>query len=247
MSGNLKQLLARGAKATAGAATASIFHSHYLTLKGQCVNDKLIQAQEQIKLLEDKINLNNLAKLNNRISDIEVQSLNNDLNLQLQNLIYEKERLFKAVNSDFNSDTSPTDIKFHAEQSLNHLDKTSETVNKIVDTIKNNKGSNNFTDLFVDIFKNWSDFLKSLTFEQLNALSHILAALLVLLCLIDIILVIYNDFLITFFKLEERFPKLARFIQLRRKYQRFHMFVSFIICFITLFGIIYLDLLFLSL
>jgi DNA repair ATPase RecN len=245
MSGNLKQFLARGAKATAVAATASTFKSHYLTLKGQSVNDKLIQAQEQIKLLEDKINQNNLAKLNNRISDIEVQSLNNDLNLQLQNLMYEKERLFKAL-SDFNPNTSSSDIKFHAEQSLNHLDKTSETVNKIVDTI-NNKGSNNFTDLFVDIFKNWSDFLKSLTFEQLNALSHILAALLVLLCLIDIILVIYNDFLITFFKLEERFPKLARFIQLRRKYQRFHMSVSFIICFITLFGIIYLDLLFLSL
>jgi DNA repair ATPase RecN len=246
MSENLKSLLTRGAKATTAAATASTFHSHYLTIKGQSVNDKLIQAQEQIKLLENKINQNNLAKLNNRISDIEVQSLNNDLNLQIQNLIYEKERLFKAL-SDFNSNTLATDIKFHAEQSLNHLDKTSETVNKIVDTIINNKGSNNFTDLFDDIIKNWSDFLKSLTFEQLNALSHILAALLVLLCLIDIILIIYNDFLITFFKLEERFPKLAKFIQLRRKFQRFHMSVSFIICFITLIGIIYLDLLFLSL
>lgn len=101
--------------------------------------------------------------------------------------------------------------------------------------------TNNFTDLFHGIIEEWNNLLHSLTLEQLAILSNTLVAFLVLTCLINIILIIYSDFLITFFKLEERFPKLAKFIQLRRKFQRFYMSLFFSISIIALIIVIYLN------
>ena len=71
--------------------------------------------------------------------------------------------------------------------------------------------------------------------------ANTLVAFLVLLCLFNIILIIYGEFLIEYFKLEERFPKLAKLIQLRRKLRRFYMSTLFSISIISLSIVIYLN------
>ena len=44
--------------------------------------------------------------------------------------------------------------------------------------------------------------------------------------LISIIFIFYGDYLINKFQLETRFPKLAKIIQLRRKYQQYYLILS---------------------
>jgi hypothetical protein len=83
---------------------------------------------------------------------------------------------------------------------------TSNTVgeiNKLVDKINNGLGSNNNS--LKDIF----DF-SSYTTAELGAISHILACILIFGCLFDIAIAYYSDYLIIYYKLEEKYPRLAK-------------------------------------
>nr|YP_009690430.1 hypothetical protein Schpa_000052 [Schizopora paradoxa]QEG57210.1 hypothetical protein Schpa_000052 [Schizopora paradoxa] len=90
---------------------------------------------------------------------------------------------------------------------------------------------------FLQMCKNWNLFLKTLSLEELGALSHFLSSLFVLICLINIILVIYGDFMVRLLKIETRFPKLAKIIQLRRQFQLYYMLVYFIPAILTLLAV----------
>ena len=43
---------------------------------------------------------------------------------------------------------------------------------------------------------------------------------------ISIVFVLYGDFLIVKYEVEKRFPKLAKIIQIRRKFQRYYLIIS---------------------
>lgn len=90
---------------------------------------------------------------------------------------------------------------------------------------------------FMQLYTNWNLFLKTLTLEELGALAHFLSSLFVLLCLINIISVIYGDFMIRYLKLETRFPKIAKIIQLRRQFQLYYMLIYFIPAILTLLAV----------
>ena len=50
-----------------------------------------------------------------------------------------------------------------------------------------------------------------------------------------------SDFLIKYFELETKFPKLSIFLQLRRKFQTYYLILNFLLIFITLITLIYID------
>ena len=52
--------------------------------------------------------------------------------------------------------------------------------------------------------------------------------------LISIISIIYGDKLIIFFDLENRFPKIAKFIQIRRKLQQYYLLLNIVLIIIVL-------------
>ena len=89
----------------------------------------------------------------------------------------------------------------------------------------------------MQLYTNWNLFLKTLTLEELGALAHFLSSLFVLLCLINIISVIYGDFMIRYLKLETRIPKIAKIIQLRRQFQLYYMLLYFIPAILTLLAV----------
>jgi hypothetical protein len=55
---------------------------------------------------------------------------------------------------------------------------------------------------------------------------HIIYSLTILLFLSSLITVFYSDTIIKFYKLEEKYPRLAKFIQLRRKFQQYYFFFN---------------------
>lgn len=100
-----------------------------------------------------------------------------------------------------------------------------------------------FTDL-IDIYK---EFLTTLNVHQLGALANLIFSGIILTSIISITFIFTGDYLIKRFHLEQKYPKLAKFIQLRRKFQNFYFFVNILAIFVVLSIQIYVDILVLAL
>jgi hypothetical protein len=83
--------------------------------------------------------------------------------------------------------------------------------------------------------------LSTLSGTELGALTYLFSSVLILLCLFTIIGIVYSDFLLSYLKLEERYPRLGRYIKLRKVFQHYHLIINFLIIIITLLAIIYLN------
>lgn len=109
---------------------------------------------------------------------------------------------------------------------------------KLAEKVDKNAVDNNaFADIDVTkssiISDDWIDsyqkFMDSLSDEELLSMCHIsfLAGLLII-CY-NIVMIFYGDYIIKYFSLENKFPKIASFIELRRKFQLYYMTINIII------------------
>jgi hypothetical protein len=114
---------------------------------------------------------------------------------------------------------------------------------KYVDDLISGKGSlSNYDDgNSLRILDQFQEFLSSLTLDQKIAVTHILAAIAMLSSIFTIAMIIYGDYLIIRFKLEEKFPKLARFIQIRRKLQLYSISMNLFLMTLALLAVIYIN------
>ena len=134
----------------------------------------------------------------------------------------------------------PKEVKINNGIKLNEEEKKQiESENSIVQKSKYlneelEKSKDKFSDGLKNINKSsifpidfdFNEFKKNLKDEELLALGSLLLNGLILNYIISIIFVLYGDYLIKRFNLETRFPKLSKFIQLRRKLQNFYLKIS---------------------
>lgn len=73
---------------------------------------------------------------------------------------------------------------------------------------------------------NWNKFLKTLSHDQVGALANLLFSQVILSASISIFFIYYGDVLINRFNLEIKYPKLAKLISLRRKFQQYYLLVN---------------------
>ena len=86
-----------------------------------------------------------------------------------------------------------------------------------------------------DVNFNLQEFLNSLTILELFAFISLCFNLVILSALLSIIFILYGDFLIKHFNLETKYPKLANFINFRKKITKYTMFYNiFLILFCSL-------------
>lgn len=76
-------------------------------------------------------------------------------------------------------------------------------INKLMDKVNSRPGSND--NQFNSVFE-FRDFFGSYTTAQLGAIGHIFACIFIFGCLFDITVAYYGDYLIIYFKLEEKYP-----------------------------------------
>lgn len=109
-------------------------------------------------------------------------------------------------------------------------------INELMVKVDWNSGSkgNSFNSVY-DLFASYSS-------TQLGAMAHIFIYIITYLCISDILITYYGNYLIVYFKLEEKYPSLAKWIKIRRKFQGYSicLHISFVII-IILFAI-YVDL-----
>lgn len=79
---------------------------------------------------------------------------------------------------------------------------------------------------------NYEEIIGNLNQEEMLALCNLVFNQLILSNTINIILIIYGDYLIKRFDLINKYPKIANFIQIRRKLQEYYLKLSFVCIFL---------------
>lgn len=84
-----------------------------------------------------------------------------------------------------------------------------------------------------DTVDRFQEFLTSLSFLELGYLINILTGLFTILCLFNLMSVFYSGQIIAYFNLESRYPRLAKYFSLRRKFQFYYFTLNSALIFIT--------------
>ena len=85
--------------------------------------------------------------------------------------------------------------------------------------------------MIIDLDSIWA-FFDSINIFKRIALSLLLLKGVVISSTLSLIFILYGDYLLTKYNIESRYPKLAKFIQLRRKLQNYYLKVCFVWIFI---------------
>jgi len=114
----------------------------------------------------------------------------------------------------------------------------SEGVKKLVDSINgNNKLVSDFN------LESFYEYLNSLNLLELSALYHIIVLVVIAILSFNVLSAVLGNEIIKYFKLEESFPKLAAFLRLRLKFQKYYITLSFSLIFLLIFASIQINLL----
>jgi hypothetical protein len=105
------------------------------------------------------------------------------------------------------------------EQHVDSLEKANSILQKIIDVIISDNPGNNLFPQFTEIIEAYKDFLSTITFEQHIPLLNILGLIFIFSCLISLAGVVFSDYLVKYFNLTNKYPRIENFIQMRRKFQ----------------------------
>jgi hypothetical protein len=185
---------------------------------------RLQQASEEAQRLLNEIKNQQETMISDQLVQTKIASLSGDVINHLESAKHNSKIISKLLERL--NDPSITDIEKNfilkslnekSENKLQSLDTVNDILNKILDIISSNK-SNYLNNEIIIRFQN---YLSSLTLEQLVPLLNIFGLTVITSCLISIATIFYGDYFIKYFNIENKYPKIAKFIQLRRKFQFF--------------------------
>jgi hypothetical protein len=99
---------------------------------------------------------------------------------------------------------------------------------------KFSKNSNFIGDNIWELFNKFNEWLYSLSLQENLAFVNLSGIILIMLSLFSIIMIFYGDIILNYFQLEERFPRIAKLIILRRKFQQYYLLINILIISVVL-------------
>jgi hypothetical protein len=178
--------------------------------------DKVNKVEIEINKIENSFNsLKALEKKKEQLTDIlNKKSSGKNLSLEEQNILDQKDKIIKQIENNMSS--------------LNISIENIKNIKTDIDDLNISKSGVWLSDF------DFQKFLASLSKEELLAFGGLLFNSLILSYTISIILVLYGDYLIKRFDLENKYPKLAKLIKIRRQMQNYYLKVCFAWIFICL-------------
>jgi hypothetical protein len=200
------------------------------SVKAKDLNNKLEAIKADKKLLYEKI-----ANLNEEVlkSKFDNKIIKNNLE-SAQESMKELNNIFEQVKETSVVDQS----KFVSEHfnSINEkLNKGNEGICKILDCLNNidkksfiptNNLSDNLKDI-VNYLHEVNNYMGSLTFEQNVSLVNISGCIIIGISMFSIVIILLGNKAIDILKLDQHFPKLKKFIELRLKFQKYYLILDF--------------------
>ena len=164
----------------------------------------------------------------NDIKDITINTLMQQNNAK-ENII--KDQLERQIHSDKTvselsaaAEKFTTNLQKFEESKLaepSYLEKAISVKAEIAKIIADYTNTGNKS-LSGDYLNQLQTAIDNLGQTQKLALIHILASISILFCLFTLIGVYLGDYIIEYFKLEARYPRLARYFSIRRKFQTYY-------------------------
>jgi hypothetical protein len=139
-------------------------------------------------------------------------------------------------------------LNYHSDQAAINLEKANSILQEILDSIfGSGSSSSNFIDSsgllnsWNSILENYKSFLSTLEVEMYCPLLNTLGLITISFCLASIAAIIYGDLLIKHLNLEVKYPRIAKFIQLRRRFQFYYLNIDFLLILVTLISLFYFN------
>lgn len=199
-----------------------------ISFQNQREAEKVLKAKAEQKLLEFSSkqvdSVTETAYVKSRKSDlvIETQSLNSDI---------------KNLNAD-----TPVSILETIVAKSNSVSKKAQELFEVVNKKGGGESSNTFS--AVDFITDMQNYFSSLSFVELTATINILGCVIILLCLFTIILILLSEYLINKLNISSNnFPRIYKFLLLRRKLQLYSLIVDFSIIVVVVLTLIYINIL----
>jgi hypothetical protein len=186
------------------------------------------------------------AELVQQLQDFSEREVNNS-NTQTQILegVEQVRRSFEQIVKDSTESAAKEFIK-----------KGNEELENIINIIKGSNSSSSFSSSKAELFSNITDFM-TIYNDWLNtlplshstrlyrksgaAIIHILLSISILFCLFSLIGIFFGEELLNYFQIEKRFPKLAKFILLRRKFKKYYFIMNSLLIISSLFLIFFVN------
>ena len=202
----------------------------------------IISIIKNIALINFGMGLFNLGINNSTIRDLlNKQISENEVEKVVSQITEVNKEKFNLINTNINEVINTTNSDTHSIIfQLDELSKDFRIVNNdlkfIIKAIEDyiNLNSNNFLDSFTDLINKSQSFIQSMSFEQNVAFVHISAIIFIGSALFSLLAIYFGEYLLSRFNIVERFPKLGKFIQLRRKFQTFYIIVDSLIILVML-------------
>jgi hypothetical protein len=187
---------------------------------------RIEQATAETNRLLGIINSQQDTMINDQLTQNKIAGLSSDVRAHLDSISSHSNKITNALERLKDPNLSSDDrtilleiIKTNDEFKLRSLNDAKNELSKIIDAISSNR--NQFINDLSEMIARYKDFLSSLTLEQLLPFLNILGLIVITSCLISIAMIFYGDYIIKYFELEKRYPKMAKIIRLRIKFNFF--------------------------
>lgn len=148
--------------------------------------------------------------------------------LQLQ-LISKYNECFRMVKEHTDSMIDFTN-EVKKETTPNNLNNTLDSSELVSTDIK----ESNILGYLSEIKDNINSELANLSSEQLGCLTNLLGFIMILGGIYTITLILFGEYIINYFKLDERYPKLSKYILYRQTFNKYYLIFNFIIIYLIL-------------
>jgi flagellar basal body-associated protein FliL len=235
---SIKQLIRSTSLFLAG-AVGNHYVSKVLDAKENRAQENLEQKTQEFQ----EFSTNTLTELKNQVkqinSAVEDPKIANELKSECLAKVEEvRDLLLNTIKSGtklkehLNNNSSIDVLKEIQIDFTKKLYNASDEVKKLQEFIDNYQPKFNFD------LTNLYSYLETLQLNELSALFHILVLLVLLISAIDILVVFFGNEIIIYLELEKKYSRLAKFIQLRRKFQRyyilFNLFLMILVCLLAI-------------
>jgi len=235
----LKNFLSKSLSLFTSVASAAIIAGYYSQYTDETLKKNYVKIQKENEILRNQINELKMDELKNELAKSKVETLKSSLEICNNKISNEVEQINKLEANNYEL------LEPHLKNINKEDDNINSTINEIIEIFNaiSNKffGDSNLIEKFKLFINKWNDFISSLNLEQVGLVAHITTSIFIIVCLFNILSVLMSDFLIKYFELEIKFPKLSIFLQLRRKFQTYYLILNFLLIFITLITLIYID------
>jgi hypothetical protein len=219
-----------------GAITIDSYRRQVLSLNKELTevknmtNEQLIGLQHQ---LQAEQSINSSCRVTLEASSPEIKVLESEISRVksvLDNIDFQLNT--KNFNIGENMETLNNKQKYYSDELNNLIIKKDSNVNELLDKINSIINKSDISSYLSDIVEKYQSILSNLNLDQMVALFNIFGFFMILVTIFNLTTVLIGDYLIDNLKLENKYPKLTKYIKFKQNLNKGYLTFYYLILYI---------------